>query len=60
MVIELLFRVVAPFCVAGFVVDPKDRMVVEAAPIIKYLIGRSMREAVLYCRGRGWDVQLLR
>jgi hypothetical protein len=49
---ELLFRVVAPHFVAGIVVV--GGRIVEAAPIIRYMVGWNGAHLVRYCRSKGW------
>lgn len=46
-----LVRVVAPHFVAGF---ETDGIVRRAAPILKYLIGKTDDQARAYFRSKGW------
>lgn len=46
-----LIRIIAPHFVAGF---ETDGIVRRAAPIIKYLIGKTDDEVQEYIRHKGW------
>jgi hypothetical protein len=46
-----LVRVVAPHFVAGF---ETDGIVRRAAPIIKYLVGKTDDQARAYIKSKGW------
>lgn len=48
---ELLYRVSCAFFVAGFVV--RDGVVIDAAPILRWTIGKTLRSVMLHCRKRG-------
>lgn len=50
---SLLVRVVAPHFVAGIVFD-KAR-VVEAAPILRYMLGWTAMAVRRYVDGKGWS-----
>lgn len=55
----LLGRVVAPSFVAGVVFDHRG-VVVEAAPILRsHLLGKSRRQARLYCERKGWRAAIV-
>ena len=55
---ECLIRVVAPHFVAGVVLV--NGRIVEAAPILKWSIGRCFRGFRDYCVGRkNWKVEML-
>jgi hypothetical protein len=42
-----------PYFYAAVVLD-KNEVVVDAAPIIKYLMGKTVKEVQAYCKLRGW------
>lgn len=50
------FRIEAPHFVAGGQVDQWD-IVVRAAPILRWTIGKSLTELRRYCRRQGWELQ---
>ena len=50
-----LYRVTAPYYVAGFIAC--DGKVLRAAPIIKWLQGRSLAGVLDYFARRGWPVE---
>jgi len=50
----MLVRVDGSFLTAGFVLDLKTRRCIQAAPIIKYFIGKSATWIRNYCDKRGW------
>ncbi len=52
----ILIRVVAPHFVAGL---ETDGIVRRAAPILKYLIGKTDVEAATYIRSKGWRMENL-
>lgn len=51
---EALGQITAPFFCAGFVV--RGRKVVEAAPIVAYMIGWTTERVRLYCSKRRWEL----
>jgi hypothetical protein len=51
-----LIRVVAPHFVAGF---ESDGIVQRAAPILKYLVGKSDDEARTYIKRKGWQASII-
>jgi hypothetical protein len=51
-----LVRVVAPHFVAGF---ETDGVVRRAAPIIKYLVGKTDDEAREYIKRKGWKASII-
>ncbi len=53
-----LLRFVAPFFVAGAIVSAGR--VVEAAPIIRWMTGKTPEDVIPYARRRGWTVQVMR
>lgn len=53
----MLIRIEAPFFVAG--IDARDRRVIRAAPIVKYMIGWDSQHVADYCKRRGWTWQRL-
>jgi hypothetical protein len=51
-----LIRVVAPHFVAGF---ETDGIVRRAAPILKYLVGKTDQEARRYIARKGWRASVI-
>jgi hypothetical protein len=49
----MLIRIVARHFVAGLVA--KDGKVVEAAPILRYMIGWTGKKVADYCAKKGWS-----
>lgn len=49
-----LVRVEAPYYCAGFIVE--DAWVAEAAPILRWAVGRRGRDVVEYLRKKGFKV----
>lgn len=43
---------------AGAIVDDESERVVEAAPIIKYMVGWHMEKVQTYCAKKGWFAKL--
>jgi len=52
-----LWRVSARHLCAGIIV--RDGEVVEAAPILRWMIGSPLREIADYCSRRGWKLERL-
>ncbi len=52
-----LVRVVAPHFIAGFETDDVVR---RAAPILKYLVGKSNDQARAYIKKKGWKASIVR
>lgn len=52
----MLIRVVAPHFVAGF--ETND-VVQRAAPILKYLIGKTDNDARTYIENKGWHWEII-
>lgn len=50
-----LVRIVAPNFVAGF---ETDGIVLRAAPIIKYLVGKSNADVRAYIKSKGWTASI--
>lgn len=55
---EFLVRVVAPHYVAGLIT--RDGIIVEAAPILKWSVGRSWEFFRWWCRRKGYEVLWLK
>lgn len=55
---RLGIRIVAPHFVAG--IDAEDGRVVEAAPILRYMIGWTGPQVAAYCTRKGWTWERLR
>lgn len=51
-----LVRVVAPHFVAGF---ETDGVVRRAAPIIKYLVGKTDNQVRAYIKSKGWKASIV-
>lgn len=51
-----LFRIVAPFFVAGVEID-SDGYVRRWAPIIKYMRTWSLERVIEYSHKRGWQIK---
>lgn len=51
-----LIRVVAPHFVAGF---ETDGVVRRAAPILKYLVGKTDDQARAYIKRKGWKASVV-
>jgi hypothetical protein len=54
-----LVRVVAPHFVAGLIVDRDTRRAIFAAPILRYLIGRTEDELRKVFRVCGWRATIV-
>jgi len=54
---ETLYQVTAPHYCAGFLASPKSSRVLQAAPILRWTEGRSLREVIMYLRGKGYRVE---
>ena len=50
--VETLITIDAPHFNAGIVA--RDGIVIEAAPIVRYMIGWDGKRVVDYCRAHGW------
>lgn len=50
-----LYRVVAPFFVAGFIVE--KGLIVKAAPIIWWMRAWPVEKALQYALVRGWTIE---
>lgn len=53
----MLLRITARHFVAGIVAS--DFVIVEAAPIVKYMRGWRTKQVWLYCQRKGWRVECL-
>lgn len=52
----MTIQITAPNFCAGIVVD-SDRYVVEAAPILRYMVGWSLAQTTAYCWKRRWKIE---
>lgn len=52
----VLARIVAPHFVCGIVIDARTAMVVEVAPIARFMVGKSARWVADYCRRKNYLV----
>ena len=55
----MLIRVVAPHFVAGFVADDSGQCT-DAAPILKWAIGKSRAELRDYFNRKGWKAAIIK
>lgn len=51
----MLYRITSKFFVAGIIIE--DATVVDAAPIVAYLIGRDEQFVRAYATKRGWEIE---
>ena len=49
---EAVVRITAPHFVAGLVFQ--RQRVIEAAPILRYMIGWASGQMIRYCKGKRW------
>lgn len=60
---EWVFQISSPYFTAGGVIGcPKGELgnrVVEAAPVIKYMIGWGQTEVFKYCSKKEWKLTIL-
>lgn len=49
-----LIRIEASHFVAGFVVDEETGLVIDAAPILSWSIGKEWREVLAYISRKKW------
>lgn len=54
---EVLLRITGPSFVAGIVV--RDRRIVEAAPVLRYMIGWDGRRFARYVIARRWRFEVV-
>lgn len=52
-----LFRIVAPWFVAGIEVDLYTSCYIRSAPIIKYMKGWNIGKIKSYCKKRGFEIR---
>lgn len=55
----ILVRVVAPHLCAGIAIDRQTGKCVEAAPILRWCVGRSASELRAYFDRQGWEAKRL-
>jgi hypothetical protein len=53
---DTLYRIEAPHFVAGLLVDPRGR-VCEAAPILRWAMGKTIAEIQRYAARKGWHIE---
>ena len=53
----MLARIVAPHFIAGIIL--KEDRVVQAAPIVSYMINWSRNRVINYCRSKSWTVSVV-
>lgn len=51
---DVLARICAKHFVAGIVL--RGAVVIEAAPIVRYMLGWHARRVASYCRSKGWEI----
>lgn len=56
--IHIMIRIDAPHFCAGAVVE--NSAIVDAAPIIKWMIGKTIDQVMDYCHRKKWACQILR
>lgn len=56
---DVLVRIVAPHFVAGMLVDRRERIVIQSAPIIAWTRGRSWDVVRGIFKRRGYGVEVL-
>lgn len=56
--VRSLYRIEAPHFVAGFETATRGDVerVIDAAPILKWAIGKTAGDAIGYCVRKGWKV----
>jgi hypothetical protein len=55
-----LLRIVAPHFVAGVVVDESTRMIITAAPILRWSLGKHAGFLVKYCKKKNWSIEVVK
>ena len=58
IMIHDLYQIMAPHFCAGFVM--KEDVVVNAAPIIRYMMGWSYRKVQAYCQKKNWQLTAIK
>jgi hypothetical protein len=53
----VIVRVVSSYFVAAVIVE--DNRVVEAAPILSYVVGKSLKWLKVYCVRKGWKMSVV-
>lgn len=56
---EELARITSKYFCAGLVLHPLHLTVIETAPIIKYLNGKSFKDVIQYCNKKYWKFEYL-
>lgn len=59
----MLVRVVAPHFVAGLIVEPdewEELRCVQAAPILRWAVGKRREDLQEYFRRSGWEASVIR
>ena len=56
-VLEKLYQVKAPHFTAGLV--SRDGKVVDAAPILRWTMGRREYGVMVYCRRKAWNMEMI-
>lgn len=53
-----LVRICSPHFVAGILVS--RRRVIEAAPIVRYMVGWSSERVIAYCKRKHWTAKRIK
>ena len=53
----ILAQITAPHFCAGIGVDTEEKVVVDASPVVRYMVGWTARRVHDYCCGKGWKVE---
>jgi len=51
-----LIRIKSTGFVAGVVLDRETGLVIDTAPIVRFMVDWSVEEVKAYCRQRGWEM----
>jgi hypothetical protein len=53
------YQVTAPHFCVGIETDDRDgeEVIIEAAPILRWAIGKTLKEFCNYCSRKGWEVE---
>ena len=53
----ILAQITAPHFCAGIGVDTEEKVVVDASPVVRYMVGWTARRVHDYCCDQGWKVE---
>ena len=54
----MLIQITAPYFTAGL--ELKNGLVFDAAPILRWMIGKQQNEIQNYCRFKGWKFEMVK